>query len=338
MQDCPQEPEYHAEGDVWTHTRMVVDCLLAESAYADLKVEEQTIMLHAAILHDVAKPACTVIENGQIRSPRHAVVGERLAREILWDHDFNYREKVCALVRLHGLPVWGINRANPARAAILASWRARNELTYLLSKADMLGRISQAQAEHLYQVEIFRELCLENECFYQERPWHDAYSRFQYFWSEETYPVPLFDESKFEVFLMAGIAGSGKDSYVSKHFAHLPQVSLDELRRELKIAPDDRKGQGVVAQAAYQRAKEYCRRQQPFVWNSTNLSNELRARLIQTLRVYQPRFTLTYVETSQENILKRRAGDIKAKVLWKMIEGLDFPLPGEAQEVVYVRN
>ena len=30
MIDCPQDVLYHAEGDVWTHTQMVVDALLAE--------------------------------------------------------------------------------------------------------------------------------------------------------------------------------------------------------------------------------------------------------------------------------------------------------------------
>ena len=30
----PQDPIYHAEGDVWTHTCMVVEALLGQAAYA----------------------------------------------------------------------------------------------------------------------------------------------------------------------------------------------------------------------------------------------------------------------------------------------------------------
>ncbi len=80
MQQCMQEPEFHAEGDVWTHTRMVVDALLALPEYQALGSDEQNLLLHAALLHDVAKPACTVLENGRISSPRHAKVGEKIAR------------------------------------------------------------------------------------------------------------------------------------------------------------------------------------------------------------------------------------------------------------------
>lgn len=62
----------------------------------------------------------------------------------------------------------------------------------------------------------------------------------------------------------------------------------------------------------------------------------MRARLIGTLRVYDPRFTLVYVEASQSAIFQRRQADIKAAVLERMIQQLDVPLVGEAHEVRYV--
>jgi predicted kinase len=338
LQNCMQEPEFHAEGDVWTHTQMVVNSLLDLPEYQVLPQEEQTILLHAAILHDVAKPACTVIENGQIRSPKHSVVGEKMARDLLWDHDFAYREKVCSLVRLHGLPVWGLSKKQPTRSVILSSWRVRNELTYLLAKADMLGRISSTAAEHLAEVELFRELCLESECFEQARPWFDAHSRYHYYWSGNEYPAQIFDDTKFEIVLMAGIPGSGKDTFIAKNYPDWPQISLDQIRRELKVNPADRDGQGKVAQLAYERAKAYARQGQSLVWNSTNLSTDLRARLIQTLAVYKPRFKLIYLESSREKVLARRKNDIKGKVMNKMFDKLDIPLEGEAHELQMIRN
>lgn len=336
MQECPQEPEYHAEGDVWTHTRMVVDALLGLPEYQALGAEDQNLLLHAALLHDVAKPVCTVIENGKISSPRHAKVGEKVAREILWDFDFTFRENVCALVRFHGLPVWGLEKADPVRAAILAGWRVRNELTYILAKADLLGRICNTSAEFLYRIELYRELCLENDCFYGPREWHNDHSRYRYFWSDETYPSEIFDDTTHDIILLCGIAGSGKDTEIQKHYAHLPVVSLDQIRQELKIKPDDKNAQGKVAQLAYERAKTFCRNKQSFVWNSTNLTTEMRSRLIGTLRVYDPRFTIVYVETAQKDIFLRRKADIKVAVLERMIQQLEVPLLGEAHEVRYV--
>ena len=337
MRACPQEPEYHAEGDVWTHTCMVMDALLSLPEYGHLEADAQNVLRHAALLHDVAKPACTVVENGRISSPRHAKVGEKIAREILWDFDFDFREQVCALIRLHGLPLWGFEKNNPERAAILASWRVPNEWIYILAKADVLGRICADQGELLYRLELYRELCLENDCFHAERPWHNEHSRFRYFWSDETWPVEIFDDTSYEVVLLSGIAGSGKDTFYQKNYAHLPTISLDNIRQELKIKPDDRDGQGKVAHLAYERAKAYCRRRQSFVWNSTNLTADLRAKLIGTLRVYNPRFVLCYLETTHAAVFARRAADIKASVLERMVQQLDMPLQGEAHRVRYLR-
>jgi predicted kinase len=338
MRECPQDPEYHAEGDVWTHTRMVVDALLALPEFGDLDDREQSILLYAALLHDVAKPACTREENGRIVSPGHAKTGEKIARDILWDCDFEFRESVCALVRFHGLPLWGLEKPNPVRAAILAGWRVRNELTCMLAKADVRGRIGTSKDDLMYRLELYRELCADNGCLRQNRLPEGAHSRFRYFWSDDTYPAEVFDDTRFEVVVMAGIAGSGKDTWGKKHCAQLPVVSLDAIRSELRIRPDDRNAQGKVAQLAYERAREYCRRQQSFVWNSTNLSSELRARLIRTLAVYKPRFRIVYLETAQDRLLERRRADIRRSVLERMIGQLDMPVPGEAHEIQLIRN
>ncbi len=331
-----QEPEFHAEGDVWTHTRMVVDALTELPEYQALPAYDQNQLLHAALLHDVAKPVCTIVEDGRIRSPRHAKVGEKICREILWDCDFTFRENVCALVRLHGLPLWGLEKTDPARAAILASWRVRNELTYILAKADALGRICSTRDDLLYRLELYRELCLENDCFYQPREWYNEHSRFRYFWSEASWPTEIYDDTTHEIIVLCGIAGSGKDTVYQKQYAHLPTVSLDDIRTEFDIEPGDKSAQGKVAQVAYERAKEFCRRKQSFVWNSTNLTAEMRARLIGALRVYDPRFTMVYVEAAQSVIFQRRQADIKAAVLERMIRQLEVPLLGEAHELRYV--
>jgi predicted kinase len=333
-----QNPVYHAEGDVWTHTCMVLDAMLALPEYETLPDDEKSLLLMAALLHDVAKPMCVVIENGQITTPRHGVVGERVARELLWDCDLVFREKVCALVRLHGLPIWAMEKADPVRSAVLASWRIRNELTYILAKADVIGRITPTQNEMLYRNEMYRELCLENDCFYQERPWHNTHSRFRYFWSEETYPSEIFDDTAFEVVVLSGIAGSGKDTFYEKNYAHLPLLSLDNIRKELKIKPDDRDGQGKVAQLAYEKAKEYCRRKTSFVWNSTNLTKDQRAKLIRTLSVYDPFFRIVYIETSKSAVFQRRKEAIPMAVLKRMIGQLEMPLLGEGHVVEWVKN
>ena len=136
------------------------------------------------------------------------------------------------------MPIWGLEKTDPVRAAILAGWRVRNELIYILAKADVLGRICDTQPELMYRLELYRELCLENDCFYQPRAWYNDHSRFRYFWSEETYPSEIFDDTTHEVVMLCGIAGSGKDTAYQQHYAHLPDVSQDQNRQVRSIIAD----------------------------------------------------------------------------------------------------
>ena len=111
MQACPQDPVYHAEGDVWTHTQMVVEALMAAPDWQTLPADTRRVLLVAALLHDVGKPRTTEhLPGNRISSPGHARLGERTAREILWEEDFTLREQICAIVRLHGLTVWALER------------------------------------------------------------------------------------------------------------------------------------------------------------------------------------------------------------------------------------
>lgn len=336
LHECPQEPDYHAEGNVGIHTEMVVEAMLGLPEYGDLDKPEQQILLASALLHDMAKPACTVIENERISSPRHAAVGEKMARELLWDVDFELREQICSLVRLHGLPLWALEKPNPWSAVIGASLRCSNRLVYLLAKADVLGRICADKADLLERVEYFKEFCIENQCFENAYPFVNAHSKFRYFFTDARYPAELYDDTAFQIQIMSGMPGSGKDTFLKNNL--LPVVSLDNLRREMGVAHGDSKGQGHVVQAAYSLAKKYCAARQSFVWNSTNLTSELRSKLINTLAVYNPSFQIVYVETSRHNIFQRRREDIPYAHLERMIRLLDLPLPTEAHTVLYHRN
>src|SRR5687767_15611312 len=81
MDGCLQEPEHHGEGDVAIHTRMVVSELLKLPEFETLTDVQRSILFAAAVLHDIAKPRTRGLdEDGVIRFPNHARLGERLAR------------------------------------------------------------------------------------------------------------------------------------------------------------------------------------------------------------------------------------------------------------------
>ena len=70
---CPQDPEWHPEGDVWVHTLLVMD--QARAANGDLDRPRLTAVMLGAVCHDLGKPATTALIDGRLRSPNHEQAG-----------------------------------------------------------------------------------------------------------------------------------------------------------------------------------------------------------------------------------------------------------------------
>ena len=70
---CPQEPEWHPEGDVWVHTLQVID--QARTRIDDLPRPQQITIMLGAVCHDLGKPATTAFSDGRIRSIDHEEQG-----------------------------------------------------------------------------------------------------------------------------------------------------------------------------------------------------------------------------------------------------------------------
>ena len=78
---CPQEPEWHPEGDVWVHTLLVID--EARKRIDDLGYPQQVAVMLAAVAHDLGKPATTAFIDGRIRSIDHEEQGVPPATALL---------------------------------------------------------------------------------------------------------------------------------------------------------------------------------------------------------------------------------------------------------------
>jgi tRNA nucleotidyltransferase (CCA-adding enzyme) len=70
---CPQEPEWHPEGDVWVHTLQVID--RARTRIDDLVRPQQLTVMIGALCHDLGKPVTTAVLDGRIRSMDHEEQG-----------------------------------------------------------------------------------------------------------------------------------------------------------------------------------------------------------------------------------------------------------------------
>jgi tRNA nucleotidyltransferase (CCA-adding enzyme) len=78
---CPQEPEWHPEGDVWVHNLQVID--RARGRIDDLPRPQQLAVMLGAVCHDLGKPATTQFIDGRIRSLDHEEQGVAPASALL---------------------------------------------------------------------------------------------------------------------------------------------------------------------------------------------------------------------------------------------------------------
>ncbi|HEY3864182.1 MAG TPA: HD domain-containing protein [Verrucomicrobiae bacterium] len=87
MLGTPQEPEWHPEGDVFTHTCHCCDAMATLPAWLEASPESRTIYMLAILAHDFGKPATThrAIKDGRERivSPGHEAAGVPLAQSFL---------------------------------------------------------------------------------------------------------------------------------------------------------------------------------------------------------------------------------------------------------------
>ena len=167
-----QDPRWHPEGCVWTHTVMGIREAArlrvgdgqrgwAESADA----ERDLWLMWGALCHDFGKPETTSIEADAIRSHGHDVVGEGLARAWLGRLRAASRTQgaIAALVRWHLAPALLVRQNSTDRgyrrlARRLGEAGVDAELLWRVARADHLGRTTdEALARDFSDGDVFLE-------------------------------------------------------------------------------------------------------------------------------------------------------------------------------------
>ena len=144
--DCPQEPEWHPEGDVWIHTLMVVD--EARARIDGLERGPAVAMMLGAVCHDLGKPSTTAVINGRIRSPGHEEGGVAPATALLDRFNVNtldgydVRRAVLGLVAHHLKPSMFMKSPTPVSDGAFRRLAQKVDLELLarFARADCHGR------------------------------------------------------------------------------------------------------------------------------------------------------------------------------------------------------
>lgn len=156
MQQTEQSPKYHAEGNVWIHTMMVLD----EAAAVKSQSSDARVFMWAALLHDIGKPDTTKLRHGRITAYDHDRVGTALAREFLqyYDCDTDFIEKVVDLVRWHMQILYVVKDLPFAQTKAMQKHGHIEEIA-LLGKCDRLGRLGvQREVEENNIAEFLRKV------------------------------------------------------------------------------------------------------------------------------------------------------------------------------------
>jgi tRNA nucleotidyltransferase (CCA-adding enzyme) len=144
--DCPQEPEWHPEGDVWTHTLMVID--QARTRIDDLPHPKKVAVMLGAVCHDLGKPPTTAFLDGRIRSIDHEQAGVEPATAVLDRLNvhsiggFDVRKQVLGITAHHLKPgMFGMSKTPVSDGAFRRlAQKVDLELLARVAKSDCMGR------------------------------------------------------------------------------------------------------------------------------------------------------------------------------------------------------
>ena len=345
LASTPQDPYYHAEGDVWTHTRMVVKALMRGAAYLEGSLDERFILFYAGLLHDIAKPATTVVDtdSGRIGQPGHSKRGAIDIRILCWHAGvpFALREQICRIVAVHQLPFFALAGNRNGQSAEFIVHKLSHELDLRLlaavAQADMEGRHFEKKDDCLVDIELFRELAREEACYGQPKRFADRHTRLSYFRGAGIAPEFAHHQNPgSQVTVMSGLPASGKNTWVARHRPRLPVVSIDDARTALGLQHGE--NEGAAAHRAVDFAKELLRAKAPFVWNTTHLSSQMRKKTLDLLFAYDAQVELVYLEQPPDVLFKRntrRDTSLPNKAIERMLFKWEVPLPTEAHVVEY---
>ncbi|WP_018609716.1 AAA family ATPase [Uliginosibacterium gangwonense] len=342
----PQAPRYHGEGDVWTHTQMVTEAMCSLPDYAAACAERRFTLFYAALLHDIAKPACTRIDpaTGHIGQPAHSAHGAIDARIILWRSGvpFALREAICRLIFAHQMPFFALhgNRAGHSTEFIVS--RLSHALCIrdlaALAEADMRGRVYAEVEEVLLEIELFRELAREEGCFDTPRRFADPRVRMRYFNGADLHPdYEYHHEPGSRVTVLSGLPATGKNTWIAHNSAGRPVVGFDDAREALGLKHGENDGR--AAHYAVEQAKSLLRAKAPFIWNATHLSRQMRGKTLDLLYAYGAEVEVVYLEAPENIILARntkRDTTLKNEAILHMLHRWEVVQPDEADHVCYL--
>jgi predicted kinase len=376
LEATPQDPGWHAEGNVFIHTGMVLDALYelldTRPEAAKIRGRRRTALILGAALHDIAKPATTreMEIKGVLRiaAPNHEMLGrsqlvpQLMGLGLAWE----LVELVVDLVGYHVTPKFLVVKGRDQGPYHRLARSADPELLYWLELADMIGRRCEDQAQQVEHIEMFGLFAREYGAwrrFGDDAPrWRTmfgtilaelpplarelGYNQFVVDLSDGVITQPeeglarsyRYREPFPELVVTVGPSGSGKSTWIERHLADHTCVSLDAIRTELGDRSDQSQN-AKVRQIARDRLREGLRRKAKLVWDATSLRRDYRDAVTNMARDYGALVTLVCFPRSAQQYHQRnrdRATPVPAVVIDRQLASMQWPETVEAHRFLVI--
>lgn len=348
LKNTEQDIKWHGEGNVFNHTKFVCEQLINLPEYQKKNNIEQLVLFISALFHDVGKIVSTQISDNEVTVVNHARKGSNIIRKYLWQEyglcgtkEYQeVREAICLLIKYHMVPLYIVSENNYKRIIKLSTNNSLTkyfslEMLYILSKADILGRIASDNEEQLLNLEIFKQMAIDKQSFYNHYSFQNNYTKYNFCNGTNVYEEDsLYDSSWGEIIIMCGLPGTGKDTYIKNYFKDKNIISLDEIRKENNIKPTE--DQNKVISIANAMMKKHLRSKEEFLWNATNITFTTRQKIISICHNYNAKVRIIYLETSwQENLNRNqnREKEVNQNIIEKILTKLEIPESYEAEEI-----
>ena len=351
LKDKQQNPKWHGEGDAWEHTKKVCEYALtivnSDDDVYDLNGYWKEILLASCLFHDIGKGVSSFQgKDGRWHSYGHEETGEKITRRLLWDDHEREREKICSLVRWHMEPIAAMESKAPLERIVFLSKRVPSiKMLYLVKLCDMKGSIMEERGDLLVtmsKLSLFKDFASTMKIFDSDNHMLMTVPKLR-----EQFNRVSDKRKVVTVFLMIGLPGAGKDTWISKYSSldNVEVITRDDIRAEMGLC---KPGEKIVASHDdEERVTEECNKRilsaakngKLIILNGINLKRKYRDAYKKLLSNYLVNWVYVYVETdSLQTNLERRNGQISREVFENMIANFEWPDYDEYDTLKVVLN
>ncbi|WP_434339708.1 AAA family ATPase [Motilimonas cestriensis] len=369
--DTEQDSIWHAEGNVAIHTDMVLSKLY-EIFNADAKhitgVKRQILIL-SALLHDIAKPITTkrklIAGIERVVAPKHEEVGASYLAIKLLELPLEHKviRAIIGLVGYHQMPKSLVIKNNSYSDYLHLSLHVDLALLYWLELADMQGRTCTDSSLQIDLLEQFRMFAQEYELWSVDEPTDNILKPIQVkpSRSEQAYlngyavrqlaigQINIIEEALAKnyqgalgyshLYVMCGISGSGKSTWIAQNLNGFEVISLDEIREEINGKRSCQKNRGQMLQLAKSRLKTALANKRNVVWDATNIRKDFRQIICDFGLNYGALITIVAFQVKESTLRrhdKSRQHVVGDEIINRQLTKLEWPSITEGHRMLII--